>query len=65
MIGKCSNCGGDVVIPNAYYSVRPPKPQCQECHATVKSKLPVVEMEPSRPIQVKGSIADWDPVSDG
>ena len=48
-VGTCSNCGGRVTLPDAWYSVIPPVPTCQSCGA-VKTQPhgPVVEMEPPK-----------------
>lgn len=45
IIGKCSLCGGDVVIPYVWHGTIPPKPTCSFCGAT--QKMPVIEMEKS------------------
>lgn len=45
IIGKCSNCGGNVSVPEVYHSVVPPVPTCDHCGAKKKSDLPTIEME--------------------
>ena len=47
VIGKCSCCGGRVVLPTAWLSVIPPVPTCESCGAT-QSSGPVIQMEPRR-----------------
>ena len=48
IIGKCSLCDGPVTTPTITWSVEPPLPTCQKCHA--KAKLPTIQMDPhSRP----------------
>lgn len=44
-IGKCSCCGGRVVIPTYYYSVNAPIPTCKSCGAEVDETegLPVIK----------------------
>jgi len=44
-IGSCSLCGGDVVIPEGWMSILPPRPTCRKCHATAKPSGPVIPME--------------------
>lgn len=43
ILGSCSQCGGDVTVPESYMSVVPPVPTCKSCGATVKR--PVIETE--------------------
>lgn len=50
-VGKCSLCGGLVVVPTITCSVVPPVPFCMKCGATVKpsepfSDLPTIPMIP-------------------
>lgn len=45
VIGSCSICGGNVVVPTSWYGVYPPEPTCETCGAVKKRSLPVVEME--------------------
>lgn len=47
VIGKCSICGGRVVMPHAWMSVNPPVPRCESCHAFAANHGPVITMEPS------------------
>jgi len=45
VIGKCSKCGGRVVVPREWMGTQPPIPVCRSCGAKKKSNLPIVEME--------------------
>lgn len=48
IMGRCSKCNGNVVMPHVYHSVVPPVPPvptCQACGATKKDDRPVIEME--------------------
>ena len=47
VIGKCSRCGGEVVVehPSTTEGVNVVKPQCCQCGAIKKEVLPVIEME--------------------
>ena len=45
-IGRCSICGGDVVIPVHWSAVVPSVPTCTSCGAVKRQRLPTVEMEP-------------------
>ena len=48
IVGSCSLCGGEVVVPRFIWSVIEPIPTCRKCGATeAKKKLPVIDMEPS------------------
>ena len=51
-IGRCSICGGDVVIPMHWSAVVPPVPTCTSCGATKRRRLPTVEMEPPRDVSI-------------
>lgn len=47
-IGVCSLCGGDVVVPEIWMGVHPPKPRCVRCHArpiSAAKAIPVIPME--------------------
>lgn len=50
VIGKCSLCGGHVVIPGVWAGTVPPKPTCSSCGGTVedRSALPVIPMTPRK-----------------
>lgn len=45
-VGRCSICGGEVVVPNVIWSVKKPVPQCRRCGAVAKPRGPVIEMQP-------------------
>lgn len=48
VIGRCSICGGRVVVPVIFWSVVPPVPQCEKCGAVAAApRLPVIPMEPA------------------
>ena len=58
-IGSCSLCGGDVVTPEGWMSILPPKPTCRKCGATAKPSGPVIPMEaPVRPTIVTWTVSD-------
>jgi hypothetical protein len=44
-VGVCSNCGGDVVLPEIWYGTNKPEPRCGSCGAIAKKKGPIIEME--------------------
>ena len=48
IVGKCSLCGGRVTLPNVWFGVYPPEPQCQKCGAThhKEDTMPVLKMRP-------------------
>ncbi len=50
VIGKCSLCGGRVVVPAVIWSVVPPKPTCERCGAVADetANLPTIPMIPRR-----------------
>lgn len=52
VLGSCSICGGDVVMPNAWYSVKPPVPTCERCGAKAVQHKPIIEMAPKAPIRI-------------
>lgn len=41
IVGTCSKCGGDVIVPEIWGGTIPPKPQCRGCGAV--AKMPVIE----------------------
>ncbi len=43
-IGKCSICGGDVVLPDTWMG-NLPKGRCSKCGRREKNNLPTIEME--------------------
>ena len=45
ILGRCSICSGNVVVPNVWYGVVPPVPECQSCHAVQQDDRPVIKME--------------------
>jgi hypothetical protein len=46
-VGICSLCSGPVMMPDVWYSVKPPVPTCEVCHATAAPQVPVMQMVPS------------------
>jgi len=50
VIGRCSLCGGRVVVPSIIFQVGPVTPQCEKCGATyhVEDTLPILPMRPGR-----------------
>ena len=49
LVGTCSICGGEVVLPVVYWIVVQPVPACKRCGAkTNQPKAPVIDMEPSK-----------------
>lgn len=42
-IGKCSVCGGDVVLPDTWMGT--PRGRCSKCGRREKSNLPIIQME--------------------
>lgn len=47
VVGTCSLCGGDVVLPVVFWSVAPPPPTCTRCGAQAAAPaLPVIPMTP-------------------
>ena len=49
-VGKCSICGGIVVLPRVYWSVVAPVPRCSKCGAIedVAKRLPTIPMKPAK-----------------
>jgi len=46
VIGRCSLCGGTVVVPVAFMSTVPPQPRCRDCGAVgAEPALPVIPMK--------------------
>ena len=51
-VGRCSNCGGAVVLPESFMSVRKPVPTCERCGAQAIPRGPVIPMgKPSKGYQ--------------
>lgn len=44
-LGKCSICGGDVLVPTVYYSTIPPTPTCVKCGAIKDDSGPTIPMK--------------------
>ena len=63
VIGKCSLCGGSVTVPTAWYGIIPPTPTCDNCKATQKSSLPVIEME--KTVTINNLIANTSDKKEG
>lgn len=50
VLGVCSHCGGNVVVPSLWSGIHPPVPACQSCRATAAPPaLRVVPMNPPAP----------------
>jgi len=51
VVGKCSQCGGLVTLPEYFHSVVAPVPTCISCGATVDEydNLPILPTKPIRP----------------
>lgn len=47
LVGSCSICGGEVLVPKAWSGLYPPVPTCRQCGGTAKK--PVIEMVPRPP----------------
>lgn len=46
VVGRCSNCGGEVVEPVVFHSVVRPAPTCNRCGATAATQGPTIPMNP-------------------
>lgn len=46
IIGRCSNCGGDVIVPQIWHGIHPPKPSYVQCHAVAADTRKTIKMEP-------------------
>ena len=46
VVGRCSICGGEVVIPTVFWSVVQPIPTCKSCGAVMRNQGPVIPMVP-------------------
>lgn len=57
LVGRCSNCGGNVTLPEIHHSVTIPVPTCQSCGATKKNELPIIEME--QPKDTRRLLNEW------
>lgn len=49
IIGKCSICGGNVIVPEFWHGIYPPIPKCDSCHAVKEDNLPIIPMRPATP----------------
>ena len=51
-VGVCSNCGGDVNVPQIWSAAVPPVPTCSRCQARAAWPLPVLPMipQPLKPV---------------
>ena len=48
IIGKCSCCGGNVEMPDVWYSTIPPVPTCTRCFA-IQDDLPTIKTKQEKP----------------
>lgn len=48
ILGECSICGGDVTVPDIFWSVVPPTPTCEKCGAIPRGFRRVIPMVPRR-----------------
>jgi uncharacterized Zn finger protein len=39
ILGRCSQCGGNVVVPTIWHGIIPPTPRCESCGAVKKQKV--------------------------
>lgn len=67
VIGRCSNCGGQVVQHfGAWYGVVPPTPHCRSCNYVPSWTQPVIPMvppaNPGYTYQWKWPSVDWSKV---
>lgn len=60
-IGKCSQCGGIVSVPEAWMSVNRPVPTCEKCGAVADEtqNLPTIKTKPVNQFQTNCEI-DWN-----
>lgn len=52
VVGKCSLCGGKVMVPDVWFGIYPPDETCSSCGA-IADRLPEIKMK-----QVKTIITD-------
>ena len=46
VVGRCSQCGGEVTVPSIWHGVEAPKASCSRCHAIQSNQhLPIIPME--------------------
>lgn len=51
VVGTCGSCGGDVVLIDPQWSVKPMPPKCEGCgKAPKQAKPPVLEMEDAKSV---------------
>lgn len=49
VIGRCSECGGQVEVPEVWMGIYPPIPECRSCGAKASNDvLPVIRMAPKK-----------------
>ena len=50
IIGRCSLCTGNVIVPEAWYGITIPalKPTCTQCGAQAQEQVPLIMMEQPR-----------------
>ena len=47
VVGKCSNCGGVVTVPDIYHGIDQPSAECKSCGYVKSTKgLPEIDMTP-------------------
>ena len=52
LIGVCSECRGQVIVPEIWRGRETPRALCQDCGALAREQLPVIQME-------RASKAEW------
>lgn len=62
VIGTCSQCGGPVEVPHAYYSIYLPTPTCRNCGARAASNHgPIIKtVKPSGSVGWEGKIKNLE-----
>lgn len=46
VLGSCSICGGNVVIPLVWMGIYPPTPYCNSCGAVREEEKKIIKMKP-------------------
>jgi len=64
VLGKCSCCGGLVMVPGAWAGILPPRPTCSSCGAVAEDtpNLPVIPTtrRPQTPSKGLGDVSVWE-----